>query len=93
MRLDFGSMEWQETPYAGVYVHCIEQSSSFSGHAVRLAPGGELALHYHEREEGRSDCLCSCGAVISSSDELIGRDVIRGIRRFMKEYCRWRSTG
>ena len=57
--IDFESIEWQPTPSPGVYVYCIrekrrqgEEMPRFTAHAVRVDPGHEIGLHYHNREEG-----------------------------------------
>ena len=50
-QIDFESMPWEDTPYSRVYVSCLKEGKHFSVHAVRLDAGGEIRLHYHERED------------------------------------------
>src|SRR3989338_2171604 len=56
-QVDFSQMEWQATPYPGVFVSCLEEEGSgeipdFTSHAVRLDVGSKIGPHYHEREPG-----------------------------------------
>ena len=56
--IDFGSLEWERTPYKGVFLSYIDKAvdptssrSTLSANVVKIDPDCEIGLHYHDREE------------------------------------------
>ncbi len=63
-RINFENTAWDQTPYKGVFVSCIDEYRPgdskipiVTAHAVRIDPLCEVGLHYHDREAGWTEVI------------------------------------
>lgn len=56
--IDFTAIiDWEQTPYTGVFISLIDQTPESTLMAVRVEPGRTIPLHRHQREAGWTEII------------------------------------